>query len=164
MQSQLASVVREVEEHVAQLGWDQPVRLFAIVLTANVLESNPELNLSSEQLYTSVEQEGLDPAAALDDLLGTIYWPDQVAGAIVVMERVLIPQDSTQNSVTPSEPTVDDLLNHPDRQDVRMVSAVMRDKECVNAIRYRKFDHADEVSFGVDLVPRLNEALLATFE
>ena len=41
--SNLEALVREVEDHVAAAGWDQPVRLFALVPTVNLLAANPDL-------------------------------------------------------------------------------------------------------------------------
>ncbi len=39
----LQRAVREVEEHVAGFGWDAPVRLFALVSTAEALTREPDL-------------------------------------------------------------------------------------------------------------------------
>lgn len=39
----LQRAVREVEDHVASYGWDSPVRLFALVRTAEALQREPDL-------------------------------------------------------------------------------------------------------------------------
>jgi hypothetical protein len=70
--SNLEPLIREVEDHVASAGWDQPVRLFALVPTASLLSANPELaeelGISAEVPLTSVEQE-IEDALELDELL-----------------------------------------------------------------------------------------------
>lgn len=80
--SNLEPLIREVEDHVASAGWDQPVRLFALVPTANLLDANPELanelGISPEMPLTSVEQE-IEDTLELDELLATIAWPEDVA-------------------------------------------------------------------------------------
>ena len=39
----LARAVTETEVHVAVSGWDQPVRVFALVRTAAALEADPDV-------------------------------------------------------------------------------------------------------------------------
>ena len=39
----LARAVTETETHVAAHGWDQPVRVFALVRTAEALEADPDV-------------------------------------------------------------------------------------------------------------------------
>src|SRR5215213_3638876 len=43
MPAPLFLVVGEVEEHVAEAGWDQPPHLFALVDTAQLLRAEPQL-------------------------------------------------------------------------------------------------------------------------
>jgi len=57
-QAALARAVVELEEHVAQRGWDAPVTVFALVRTAAALAQDPEL--AGGGLL-----DGLDPAASL---------------------------------------------------------------------------------------------------
>jgi hypothetical protein len=163
----LESLVREVEDHVASGGWDQPTRLFALVPTAALMAANPdlvtELGLSSELPLTSVEQE-LEDSLELEELLGTIAWPDDVQGAIVVLERIVLPPSA--ESGLPDEndsELVQAASDHPDRRDVRIVSAVLRSGENLNALRYRTHDTAEQVAVAANLVERLNESLAATF-
>ncbi len=162
--SDLSAVVREVEHHVAAAGWDQPTRLFAIVPTAAVLAADPTLSLSSDLALTSIEQELEEVNTSLDDLLGHIAWPDDVVGAIVVVERIVLPPDaSEQLPDDDDEHLMATVAQHPDRRDVRMVSAVLRSGHNMNALRYRLHDEPDSVAIAADLVPQLNDALLATF-
>ena len=165
--AELTAVVREVESHVGAAGWDQPVRLFAIVSTAELIESDPELsaqlNLTGELPLTSIEQE-LSPTQDLEDLLGTIAWPENVLGAVLSIERIVLPAHAEVN--LPPEEDADwltEISANPERRDVRIISAVMRDGKNLNALRYRDHDEVDAVAIAPDLVPNLNESLLATF-
>jgi hypothetical protein len=163
----LESLVREVEDHVASGGWDQPTRLFALVPTAALIAASPELvaelGLSSELPLTSVEQE-IEDSLELEELLGTIAWPDDVQGAVVVLERIVLPPSA--ESGLPAEndsELIQAASDHPDRRDVRIVSAVLRSGENLNALRYRTHDSAEQVAVAANLVGRLNESLAATF-
>lgn len=163
----LEPLIREVEDHVASAGWDQSVRLFALVPTANLLDANPELatelGISAEMPLTSVEQE-IEDTLELDELLATIAWPDDVAGAIVVLERIVLPPSAESDLPdTNDSALVQVASNHPERRDVRIVSAVLRSGQNLNALRYRTHDSADAVAVAPNLVTRLNDALVLTF-
>ena len=159
----LEAVVREVEEHVASSGWDQPVRLFALVQTAALLESNPDLQLDSALALTSVEQE-LDDVEDFEDFLGTLAWPQDVEGAVVVLERIVLPPTAEPDLPQgEDDEVVQAAIEHPDAVDVRLVSAVLRTGENLNALRQRSHDTADAVAVAPDLVTTLNAQLLATF-
>jgi hypothetical protein len=56
------------------------------------------------------------------------------------------------------------VASHPERQEVRMTVAVLRDGTRESALRLREKDSPTEVLTGPDLVPGLAEALTATFE
>ena len=163
----LEALVREVEDHVASAGWDQPVRLFALVPTSNLLASNPqvaaELGISADLPLTSVEQE-ISDALELDELLATIAWPTDVVGALVALERIVLPPSAQSDLPAENDnDLVQAAADHPDRRDVRIISAVLRTGENLNALRHRTHDSADAVAVSPDLVTRLNEALAATF-
>ncbi|MFC3690433.1 PPA1309 family protein [Aquipuribacter hungaricus] len=55
----LQRAVREVEEHVAAYGWDSPVRLFALVRTAEALQREPDL--ASQLPPEDAEAAAADP-------------------------------------------------------------------------------------------------------
>lgn len=165
--SNLEALVREVEDHVASAGWDQSVRLFALVPTVSLLAANPELaeglGISAEMPLTSVEQE-IEDTLELDELLATIAWPQDVAGAIVVLERIVLPPSAESDlPATGDSALMQAASDHPERRDVRIVSAVLRTGQNLNALRYRTHDAADAVAVAPNLVSRLNEALAATF-
>ena len=159
----LEDVVREVEDHVASTGWDQPVRLFALVQTATLLVSNPDLKLDSALVLTSVEQE-LDDVEDFEEFLGTLAWPEDVEGAVVVLERIVLPP--TAESDLPQgedDEVVQAAIDHPEAVDVRIVSAVLRTGQNLNALRQRSHDTSDAVAVASDLVTSLNDQLIATF-
>lgn len=164
----LEPILREVELHVSAAGWDQPARLFALVSTSELIAADPklaqELNLSAEQELTSVEQE-ISPDQGLEDLLATIAWPEDVKGAVLAIERIVLPPSAEAELSSDNEQDlVETASDHPDRRDVRILSAVLRNGQNLNALRYRSHDEPDAVAVAPDLVTRLNESLLATFE
>ncbi|MBC9711183.1 hypothetical protein H9Y04_01170 [Streptomyces sp. TRM66268-LWL] len=170
--SPLTRAVLEIDEYVGGLGWDQPARLFALVDTAKLRAQEPgladRLGLTGEEAagaLTPIEQEELPAGAPLDEFLGTIAWPDAVAGCALTVERLMLPPSA--------EASVPEGLNekqlakwvgkHPDRQEVRMTVGVLRGGKRESAIRLREKDSPTDVLTGSDLVPGLAEALAATF-
>jgi hypothetical protein len=167
--------VRELEAHVSGGGWDGPVRLFALIRTATALQRDPALagQLPPEVVraaeddaehLTAVEQEELPEASSVERLLGTISWPATVDGAALVVERVVVPPEAEAGMPADPDAAVSYLQEHPDRRDVRLAAAVMRDGTRACAVRARDHDSDDRVAVGPDLVPGLAEALAATFD
>lgn len=161
--SPLRRVALEVESHVAAQGWDQPPRLFALVPTADLVAREPGLagQLSDDPVgITPVEQE-LPQDRELEDLLTEIVWPDAVAGCAAVVERIMLPPEAEAS--LPDDP--DELLAaaaaHPDRREVRLVAAVIRDGAAHSAVRAKEPLDA-ELLEGPDLVPGLIEHLRRT--
>ncbi|MGW1891237.1 PPA1309 family protein [Streptomyces sp. NPDC002004] len=170
--SPLTRAVLEIDEYVSGLGWDQPARLFALVDTAQLRAQEPGLadrlgitDDASDGSLTPIEQEELPADGALDEFLGTIAWPDAVAGCALTVERLMLPP-SAEASVPEG---LDDaalakwVAGHPERQEVRMTVAVLRDGSRESALRLREKDSATEVLTGSGLVPGLADALAATF-
>ncbi|WP_149184313.1 PPA1309 family protein [Streptomyces sp. TRM49041] len=171
--SPLTRAVLEIDEYASGLGWDQPARLFALVDTAQLRAQEPELaaqlGLDSDEAaapLTPIEQDELPSGAPLDEFLATIAWPDAVTGCALTVERLMLPP-SAEGSVPDG---LDEaglarwVAEHPDRQEVRMTVAVLRDGARESAIRLREKDSPTDVLTGSDLVPALAEALSATFE
>ncbi|MCI7304882.1 MAG: PPA1309 family protein [Trueperella sp.] len=164
----------EIERHVASGGWDAPIRLFALALAKNALAQHPELAgelpadvqadaIEDETTLFSIEQEGLPQVETLEDLLGRIVWPADVDGAALSVERIILPPSAEVS--LPEDPAEADkvLASHPDRQDVRIVAAVLRTGESWCAIRMRKFDDDAKVLSGANLIPGLVEGLKMGF-
>ncbi|MEV0262635.1 PPA1309 family protein [Streptomyces sp. NPDC050617] len=174
--SPLTRAVLEIDEYASGLGWDQPARLFALVDTAKLRAQEPGL---AEQLgldaadgedapaaITPIEQDELPAGVALDEFLATIAWPDPVTGCAMTVERLMLPpsaEGSVPNGLDEAQ-LAEWVAEHPDRQEVRMTVAVLRDGARESALRLREKDSPTEVLTGADLVPGLAEALSATFE
>lgn len=165
----LAAAVLEIEAHVAQAGWDQPARLYALVDTAELIAQEPALAAAMSidgpgdaGSFTSIEQEGLPPGQALEEALHSIAWPDSVAGCAAVIERLVLPPGVDDD--IPDDPTSAELFarEHPDRQEVRMVAGVTRAGASYCALRLRAHDDEQSVVNGTELVPGLLDLLHAT--
>lgn len=165
----LAAAVLEIEAHVAQAGWDQPARLYALVDTAELISQEPALAAAMSidgpgdaGSFTSIEQEGLPPGQALEEALHSIAWPDSVAGCAAVIERLVLPPGVDDD--IPDDPTSAELFarEHPDRQEVRMVAGVTRAGASYCALRLRAHDDEQSVVNGTELVPGLLDLLHAT--
>ena len=170
----LRLAVDDIERHVAALGWDAPVFVFALVRTAGAVAATPSLagELPPEALraaqedpehLTSIEQDGLPEASTIEELLGQLAWPEDVDGAAIVVERMVVPPEAEQDMPRDPEAAVEYLMAHPDRQDVRMAAGVLRTGESWCALRSRSHDFDDAVAGSPDAVPGLVEALRATF-
>jgi hypothetical protein len=113
---------------------------------------------------TAIEQEGLHQSTNLESVLGRVAWPPDVDGCAFAVERVVVPPDAERDLPSDSDAAVEALARHPDRQDVRLLAAVLRDGTSVCLIRQRAHDADDAVATGPDLAPGLVAALKATFE
>lgn len=171
----LLPAAMDIERHIASQGWDQPSLLFALVRTDHVREAQPEL---ASQLgitdggpaLTIFEQPQPPDNEELDEFLGRIEWPDEITGAALVVERLVLPPEAEAEIADVPDPK-SAARAHPASQDVRIVAAVTRDGQQMSVVRLRGGagpdaevdDHGDSVLHGADLVPGLSDALLATF-
>ena len=172
-QDAVLRTVRELEQHVASGGWDGPVRLFALIRTAAAMERDASL---ADQLppdvvkaaredaehLTAVEQENLPKTESIEALLGRIGWPETVDGAALVLERVVVPPEAEAGVPAGTDAAAAYLENHPQRRDVRLAAAVLRDGTQGCAVRARDHDSPDSVAVAPGLVPGLVGALGAT--
>jgi hypothetical protein len=129
----------DIERHAASSGWDQPPRLFALV-----------------------EQDELPEHATIEELLGGIAWPAEVLGTALTVERLMVPPETERDMPQDEGAALQWLAEHPERQEVRIVVAVLRDGSRSAALRMRAHDDEMSVLSGPDLVPGLAEALSAT--
>ena len=161
---------------MAVSGWDQPVRVFALVRTAAALAADPDVAGLLEaaaveearrdpELLMVVEQEGLPPAADLEHLLAQLAWPDSVHGAAISVERLVLPPAAQEEAeaITDAAERLAFLQERPDREDIRMAVGVLRSGESWCVLRSRSHDDDASVYQGEHLVPGLVEALTATF-
>jgi hypothetical protein len=160
----LAAAVVEIERHCAQAGWDQPARLFALVETARLAEREPQLAATlGDTTYTPIEQEGLAPGA-LEDQLTAIAWPESVHGCAAVVERVVLPPDVEAELPDEPERAARFASDHPDRQEVRIVAAAVRNGTTYCALRMRSHDVDESVLTGPELIPGLLDLVRATLD
>lgn len=164
----LTAAAADTERHVARAGWDQPPRMFALVRNSLLLEREPSM---AEQLtgadprgYTAVEQEGLPRTNDLESLLARVAWPEEVSGAALAVERIVVPPEAERDLPAEREAATEHLAAHPDRRDVRLLVAVTRDGDSVCLLRQRDHDDDDAVALGKDIAPGLVHALSVTLE
>jgi len=164
----LAAAVLEIEEHVADAGWDAPERLFALVDTRQLVEREPALatamgldDASAEGSFTPVEQD-VEANRPLEQVLESVMWPADVVGCAAAVERLVlppgvdVPEDAVEARAFAAE--------HPDRQEVRIVAGVTRAGATYCALRLRAHDDPESVVGGADLVPGLLELLRTTLD
>jgi hypothetical protein len=167
----LAAAVLEIEAHIAEGGWDQPARLYALVDTGQLVEREPALaaamglDAASEQgSLTPVEQDQLAPDRPLESVLEAIVWPAGVAGCAAVVERLVLPPDADAEIPEDRARAEEYAREHPDRQEVRIVAGVTRGGSTYCALRLRAHDDAQSVVGSTDLVPALLELLRSTLD
>lgn len=168
MNTRLDQLALDIERQVAGAGWDQPPALFALVETADLLRREPQLaadlGLTDDVpgRLTPVDQGELPEHRTLDELLGAIVWPVEVLGTALAVERLMVPPAVEHDMPQNESAALQWLAEHPERQEVRIVVAVLRDGSRASALRLRAHDHEQSVLTGADLVPGLAEALSAT--
>jgi hypothetical protein len=166
--SPLVTTAVETERHVAAAGWDQPPRVFALVRTLGLLQREPQLREQGTEVdddsLTAIEQEGLPEAPTLESLLAQLAWPDEVDGVALAVERLVVPPEAERDLPADPDQAAATLAAHPDRKDVRLVVAVLRNGESTCLLRQRDHDTDDKVASGSDIAPGLVQALSATLQ
>jgi hypothetical protein len=165
----LEEVVLDLERHSAEVGWDAPPRLYALVETAELRVQEPELadqlDLPADvETIAALEQPPLPDGSSIEDVLASIAWPDGVTGCALVVERIVLPPDAEWEMPETDAEVASYAAGHPAREDVRVVVGVLRDGTRHSALRSRNHDTDEEVLSGPDLVPALANALAATLE
>ena len=167
----LASAVLEIESHIADGGWDQPARLYALVDTAQLVDREPALaaamgldSSSARGSLTPIEQDQLAADRPLESVLESIVWSPDVAGCAAVVERLVLPPDADGRVPEDRVSAEEFAREHPDRQEVRIVAGATRAGSTYCALRLRAHDDDQSVVGGADLVPGLLALLGATLE
>jgi hypothetical protein len=171
-QDAVLRAVRELEQHVAAGGWDGPVRLFALVRTADALDRDRELAArlpadvvaaaQADREHITIVEQDLQQVSSLEELLGSVSWPPTVDGAALVTERIVVPPEVEAQLPGDPDEAVTWLAQHPARREVRLAAAVLRDGTGGCAVRARDHDRNSDVAVGPDLVPGLLQALAGT--
>ncbi len=166
----LVAALVELERHIGSAGWDQPPRLFALVLTDVLAAAEPalagELGLRTTGdgappgALTAVEQDEFAASGDLAGDLAGLEWPDTVYGCAIAAERTFLPAGS--GTELPDDPTVaaQVLAHHPQRQEIRLVVGATRsgDRHGIGRVR----SQPNELLGAADLVPELAEAVAHT--
>jgi hypothetical protein len=169
--SVLQAAVREIEAHVAEAGWDQPARLYALVPTSDLVAHEPALavamgldEVDAAGSLTPVEQDDVPADTPLETVLEQIMWPPEVVGCAAVVERLVLPPSADEQ--LPGDPDAAERFaaEHPDRQDVRIVAAATRDGTTYCALRMRTHDDPLSVVEAPDLVPALLSLVRGTLD
>lgn len=163
--TRLEEVVHDLERHAAAVGWDAPPRLYALVEADELYRSEPDLarrlGVPDEPgRIAALEQPDLPVDRPVDDVLYGIEWPEQVAGCVLIVERILLPEGA--EDAAPDDDMAAWAAGHPGREDVRLAVGVLRDGSRHSAMRLRGHDSDEDVLSAPELVPRLADALAST--
>lgn len=166
--SPLAECALDTERHVASAGWDQSPRLFAIARNADLLAREPglagQLAGADPSAYSTIEQEGLPQTSNIESLLRQLAWPAEVDGVALAVERIVVPPEAERDLPENAEAAAEALAAHPDRADVRLLVAVLRNGDSICLLRQRAHDADDKVAVGKDIAPGLVHALQVTLQ
>ena len=168
MSALLTRIALEIERHVAEAGWDQQPKLYALVETADLARREPQLasalavDPSATSALTPVDQGDLPTHSSLDGLLAGISWPPEVLGSAIAVERLMVPPEVEREMPEDESIALRWLAEHPRREEVRLVVAVLRDGTRSAVLRMRSHDDEQSVLSGPDLVPGLADALAST--
>ena len=161
--SALKETVLEIERECAKAGWTRGIVLYALVPTADVIESAPEmaeaLAEKSPTSLTAIEQEDVELTGTIEEFLGTISWSAEVFGAALVLERLIVNEEPPGE--LSEEALAEWVIEHG--QEVRMVVGVLRDGSQECAMRMRAYDDENAIMAGPELLPGMAEALALTF-
>lgn len=166
----LERVAAEIEAYVGQAGWDQLPMLFALVPTrvlaadpaARAYLDNPDAEIPAGSI-TPVAQEAL-PDGPLDEALAGIGWPDEVIGCALTQEILMLPPSAESELTDLDGPeAASAAATHPNRQEARLVVAVLRDGPVSSLLRLRgSGDGPQDLLSGPELAPNLAAALAET--
>jgi len=166
----LLAALLELERHVARDGWDQPPRLFALVLTDVIAAAEPvvaaELGLRGTaaggppDALTAVEQEEFAGSGDLIADLAQLEWPDTVFGCALTAVRTFLPSGLEDELPDGPGAAAAYVAEHPQRQEMRIV--VGADRAGNRHGLARLVNQPTELLGSRDLVPGLAEALAHT--
>lgn len=172
-QRALQHLTLDIERQAAELGWDRPPTLYALVPTGELLDTPglPEDMAGfirstwdgTPEHLSALVQEGLEEDD-LENVLGHLAWPDTVAGAALTVERIIVPPEVEAQAPEDPDEAIEFVMNHPSRSDVRIAVSALRSGETWTAIRTRAFDAANQVGNAPNLVPSLVQALQASLD
>lgn len=172
-QAALRRAVDEIEITASQLGWDRPPALYALVKTEDMLDNESVPSDIREGLQKSwngttehLSAVAQDPMHEdeVEDVLPRLAWPESVYGAVLTLERIIVPPEVEDEAPEDPEEALIFISNHPGRTDVRLVVGVTREGDSWCEVRARNFDDENRVGKGENLAPSLVEALKIGFK
>jgi hypothetical protein len=166
----LVAALIDLEHHVGEAGWDQPPRLFALVLTDLLVASEPELARTlglrgtadggADEALTAVEQEEFTAGEDVLTALVQIEWPEAVFGCAISLVRTFLPTAYEGDLPDDPQQAASAVAAHPQRQEIRVVVGTDRAGHRHGVARLVSAPH--ELLAADDLVPGLAEALAHT--
>lgn len=171
-QSALRQAVDEIEMTASRLGWDRPPALYALVRTEEMIENEAvpaDIRAGLEKSWNGTADHlsavAQDPMHEdeVEDVLPRLAWPESVYGAVLTLERIIVPPEVEDEAPEDPEEALTFISNHPSRTDVRLIVGVTRDGESWCEVRARNFDDPTRVGKGENLAPSLVEALKIGF-
>lgn len=166
----LVAALLELDRHVGREGWDQPPRLFALVLTDVLAQAEPalsrELGLRTTQAgglpgaLTAIEQDQFRSTGDLIRDLDALEWPESVYGCALATVRTFLP--AAYEADLPRQPSAAAaaVSAHPQRQEIRVV--VGADRAGNRHGIGRLASQPEDLLGAPDLVPGLVSALAHT--
>jgi hypothetical protein len=166
----LVAALLDLDRHVGRDGWDQPPRLFALVLNDVLAEAEPvlsrEMRLRATKdgglpgALTAIEQDEFRSTGELIRDLATLQWPESVFGCALATVRTFLPAAYEADLPDEPEAAAAAVAAHPERQEIRVVVGVDRagNRHGVGRLASRP----EEVLGAPDLVPGLTSALAHT--
>jgi hypothetical protein len=166
----LVAALLDLDRHVGRDGWDQPPRLFALVLNDVLAEAEPvlsrEMGLRATKdgglpgALTAIEQDEFRSTGELTRDLATLQWPNTVFGCALATVRTFLPAAYEADLPDDPEAAGTAVAAHPQRQEIRVVVGVDRagNRHGVGRLASRP----EEVLGAPDLVPGLASALAHT--
>ncbi len=166
----LIAALLDLDRHLSSAAWEQPTRLFALVLTDDLVVAEPELaaqlglRTSADggpiAALTAVEQDTFVETGDLLVDLAAVAWPAEVFGCAVSTERTFLPAAYEDDLPDDPEKAAAVVANHPRREDIRVVIGVDRAGNRHGVARLAS--QPEELLGGADLVPGLAVALSRT--
>lgn len=169
-QEALLAALIELEHHVADAGWDQPPRLFALVPTVEFMAAEPALardlglrgpaDGGQPDALTAIEQEHFEASGDLARDLAGLEWPATVFGCAVSTVRTFLPAGAEAELPDDPSEAARVVADHPARREIRVVVGADRAGHRHGVARLAT--HPDELLAGEDLVPGLADAVAQT--
>lgn len=176
----LGAALRDIVEFVDPAGWGQPPMLFALVPTAVLAATQPNLiDPDDDSVLSPIAQEpfprersadrdSTDTAGAeIERALATTSWPAAVAGAALIQEIVVLPPEAGNTD------SVAAAAAHPERRAARLIVGALRSGTTLGLLQLcpeNATEDSDHTAGDIELLTRqdlaadLRAALVHTFD